>query len=179
VRRGVAHRALPWWWLWTDSHPVVLEALAAEYLHAQRVTDRFRTHPQAKVIESMPGMGPILGVEFIAITGGDLAAFGNAARLAAYAGLAPVPNDSGRRTGVLHRPVRYHRRLRHVFYLAAFSSLKVEGPSRTFYHRKRGERQRHTVAMIALARRLVDVLWAMLRDNRTWEPTNPRVATAA
>jgi transposase len=143
------------------------------------LTARFRTHPQAKIIESMPGMGPILGAEFVTATGGDVASFGSAARLATYAGLAPVPNDSGRRTGVLHRPMRYHRRLRHVFYMAAFSSLKREGPSRTFYQRKRAERQRHTRAMIALARRLVDVLWAMLRDNRTWEPAVPTAATAA
>ena len=137
------------------------------------LTARFRAHPQSKIIESMPGMGPILGAEFLAITAGDLAAFGSAARLATYAGLAPVPNDSGRRSGVLHRPLRYHRRLRHVFYMAAFSSLKTEGPSRTFYQRKRSERQRHAKAMIALARRLVDVLWAMLRDNRVWEPAAP------
>ncbi len=37
--------------------------------------ERFRAHPQAKVIESLPGMGPILGAEFIVAVGGDLAAF--------------------------------------------------------------------------------------------------------
>lgn len=142
------------------------------------ITRRFREHPQAAIIESMPGMGPILGAEFLAITAGDLAAFGSAARLAAYAGLAPVPNDSGRRSGVLHRPVRYHRRLRHVFYMAAFAGIKPEGPSREFYRRKRSERQRHTKAMIALARRLVDVLWALLRDNRPWQPTAPMAVAA-
>jgi len=147
----------------------------------KQITERFRAHPQARIIESMPGMGPILGAEFIAITAGDLAAFGTAARLATYAGLAPVPDDSGKRKGVRHRPRRYHRRLRHVFYMAAFSSLKTDGPSREFYARKRSERQRHTRAMIALARRLVDVLWALLRDNRTWQPQppTPLPATAA
>jgi transposase len=143
------------------------------------LTTRFRVHPQARIIESMPGMGPILGAEFLAITAGDLAAFGTSARLATYAGLAPVPNDSGRRTGVLHRPQRYHRRLRHVFYLAAFSSLKTQGPSRTFYQRKRDERQRHTKAMIALSRRLVDVLWALLRDNRVFTEAAPLSATTS
>lgn len=142
------------------------------------IAQRFRTHPQARIIESMPGMGPILGAEFLAITAGDLAAFGSSARLATYAGLAPVPNDSGRRTGVLHRPLRYHRRLRHVFYMAAFASIKPDGPSREFYQRKRAERQRHTKAMIALARRLVDVLWALLRDDRVWQPMTPPTTTA-
>lgn len=145
----------------------------------KQLTDRFRAHPQAAIIESLPGMGPILGAEFLAITGGDLAAFGTPTRLATYAGLAPVPHDSGRRIGVRHRPRRYHRRLRHVFYMAAFSSLKKAGPSRTFYDRKRAERQRHTKATIALARRLVDVLWALLRDNRRFSTDPPTTQTTA
>jgi hypothetical protein len=116
--------------------------------------------------------------DLITATGGDLAAFGSAARLATYAGLAPAPNGPGRCSGVLHRPERYHRRLRHLFYMAAFSSLQREGPSRTFYQRKRAERQRHTKAMIALARRLVDVLWAMLRDNKPWTAPIPATTTA-
>jgi transposase len=139
----------------------------------KQLTARFRTHPHAAIIESLPGMGPILGAEFLAITAADLAAFGTPARLATYAGLAPVPHDSGRRTGIRHRPRRYHRRLRHIFYMAAFSSLKTPGPSRTFYDRKRAERQRHTKATIALARRLVDVLWALLRDNRLFTADPP------
>jgi transposase len=143
------------------------------------ITATFRTHPQAKIIESLPGMGPILGAEFIAATGGNLAVFGTPARLAAYAGPAPVPNDCGRRTGVLHRPRRYHRRLRHVFYTAALSSLGTGGPSRVFYHRKRAEHQRHTKAMLALARRLVDVLWAPPRDDRPFTPNPPPTPTPA
>jgi transposase len=139
----------------------------------REITDRFRQHPQAHIIESLPGMGPILGAEFIAATGGNLTAFASPAKLAAYAGLAPVPSDSGRRTGRLHRPRRYHRRLRHVFYMAAFCSLKAGGPSKQFYDRKRAERQRHSQAVIALARRLVDVLWALLRDNRVFTPAPP------
>ncbi|MDX3663665.1 IS110 family transposase [Streptomyces sp. ID05-26A] len=143
------------------------------------ITARFRAHPQAQIIESMPGMGPVLGAEFLAITAGDLRAFATPAKLATYAGLAPIPHDSGNRSGVLHRPKRYHRRLRHIFYMAAFSSTRTEGPSRAFYERKRSEHQRHTRAMVALARRLVDVLWALLRDNRLWEPIasiTPRAA---
>lgn len=165
---------------------VLIRALARQLLeldreiknHDKLIVQRFREHPQAEIIVSTPGTGPILGAEFLAITAGDLAAFGSAARLATYAGLAPVPNDSGQRTGVLHKPTRYHRRLRHVFYTAAFSSIKNNGPSRDFYRRKRTERQRHTKAVVALARRLVDVLWALLRDNRTWQPTAPTAANA-
>lgn len=143
------------------------------------LTERFRAHHQAEIIESLPGFGPILGAEFLAATGGSLDTFATSGRLASYAGLVPVPQDSGRVTGNLHRPRRYHRRLRRVFYMAALSSIRPEGPSRTFYQRKRAERHGHKQALLALARRLVDVLWALLRDGRTFTATPPPCAAAA
>ena len=124
-------------------------------------------------------MGPVLGAEFLVATGGSLTAFATAGHLAAYAGLVPVPQDSGRITGNLRRPQRYNRRLRHVFYMAAFSSIKADGPSWTFYQRKRGERLTHTQALPALARRLADVLWALLRDGRLFTATPPPTAGQA
>jgi len=138
----------------------------------QRVTTTFRAHPQAAIIESLPGMGPILGAELIAAAG-DLNGYANAGRLASAAGLVPVPKDSGRRTGNLHRPVRYSRKLRRVFYLSAQSAMMREGPNRDYYLKKRSEGDKHVQALIALSRRRVDVLWALLRDNRPFELTPP------
>lgn len=117
----------------------------------------------------------------LAATGGDLVTvFGNSGRLAAYAGLVPVPRDSGRVKDNLHRPQRYHRGLRRVFYLAAVTSIKrLDGPSRAFYQRKRSEGKIHVQALIALARRLVDVIWALLRDNRSFTRPPALVTVAA
>ncbi|MFE5542175.1 IS110 family transposase, partial [Streptomyces sp. NPDC056519] len=75
------------------------------------IESRFREHPHAEVIQSLPGMGKLLGAEFLAATGGDMDAFESADRLAGYAGLAPAPRDSGRVSGNLHRPKRFHRGL--------------------------------------------------------------------
>jgi transposase len=142
------------------------------------IAERFRDHPYARIIESLPGFGPGLGAEFLVVTGGNLASFATPGRLAAYAGLVPVPKDSGRISGNLRRPKRYNRRLRRVFYLAALSSIRADGPSRQFYDRKRGERLIHSQALLALARRLVDVLWALLRDGREFTPHAPATAAA-
>jgi hypothetical protein len=49
--------------------------------------------------------------------------------------------------------------------------------SRRFYDRKRAEGKRHTQAVLALARRRVNVLWALLRDNRPYQA--PPLPTAA
>lgn len=100
---------------------------------------RFREHREAEVILSMPGMGPLLGAEFIACTGGDMTAFGSSGRLAGVAGLAPVPRDSGRISGNMRRPHRYHRRLLRVFYLSAQIAARFCPTSKTFYDRKRAE----------------------------------------
>ena len=54
--------------------------------------------------------------------------------------------------------------------MAALSSICADGTSRQFYDRKRGERLIHTQAHLTLARRLVDVLWALLRDGREFTP---------
>lgn len=145
----------------------------------KEITALLRAHPSAKIIESMPGMGPGLGSEFLVITGGNMNAFRDSGRLASYAGLVPVPRDSGRITGNMHRPKRYSRRLRRVFFMAALSSLKTRGPSREFYDRKRAQNMVHTKALLALARRLVDVLWALLRDGREFTPHRPAAVSAA
>jgi hypothetical protein len=49
------------------------------------------------------------------------------------------------------------------------------------HQRKRDENKIHTQALLALARRLVDILWALLRDNRVYSPVPPSqvIATAA
>ncbi|WP_174372465.1 IS110 family transposase [Nocardia testacea] len=131
------------------------------------IEQRFRRHRHAEIILSMPGFGPLLGAEFLAATGGDLAVFDRSDRLA---GLAPVPRDCGRITGNLERPRRYDRRLLRACYLAAVIAARHDPASRAHYQRKRSEGKRHTQAVLALARRRLNVLWAMLRDHKTYQP---------
>jgi transposase len=167
----------------------LIARLAAQLLDLDReiknldkqLTGTFERHPHAEIITSVDGFGPILGAELLADTGGDLAgAFGTPDRLAAYAGLAPVPRDSGRVRGNLHRPKRYHRGLRRVFYLAALTAAtRPDTPSRAYYQRKRAEGKRHVPALIALARRLVNLIWALIRDNRTFTTEAPAPAATA
>ncbi|MFJ1758590.1 IS110 family transposase [Kitasatospora sp. NPDC088134] len=139
---------------------------------------RFREHPHAEVIRSLPGMGPKLGAEFLATTGGDMDAFGSADRLAGFAGLAPQPRDSGRVSGNLRRPRRYHRGLLRAMYLSAMVSLRCCPASKAYYDRKRSEGKGHKQAVLALARRRVNVLWAMLRDGECYHLSPPVTAAA-
>ncbi|MFE1454938.1 IS110 family transposase [Streptomyces sp. NPDC058735] len=138
----------------------------------REIRETFRAHDRAEIIESMPGMGPVLGAEFVTIVG-DLSGYRDAGRLASHAGPAPVARDSGRRTGNHHPPKRYNRRLRHILYLAAQTAMMRPGPSRDYHLKKRSEGLLHTRALLALARRRVDVLWAMLRDKRLFTSAPP------
>jgi transposase len=135
------------------------------------IADRFRRHRHAEIILSMPGYGVALGAEFLAATGGDMTAFDSVDRLAGVSGLAPVPRDSGRISDNLKRPRRYDRRLLRACYLSAQIAIRTDPPSRTYYDRKRSEGKTHTQAVIALARRRLNVLWAMLRDHAAYQPT--------
>ena len=144
-----------------------------------QITELFRLHDSADVLLTMPGFGPVLAATFLANIGGNLEAFDSADRLASVAGLAPVPRDSGRISGNLHRPRRFNRRLLRTCYLAALSSLKNSSASRIYYDRKRGEGKSHKQALIALARRRINVLWAMLRDHTIYQEPMPGITAQA
>lgn len=144
-----------------------------------QIADHVSSDDKAQLLLSMPGFGAVLAATFIAQIGGNLDNFDNVDRLACVAGLAPVPRDSGRINGNLHRPRRFNRRLLRTCYLAALSSLKNSPASRAFYDRKRAEGKSHKQALIALARRRINVIWAILRDNTPYTeppPTNHPVA---
>jgi len=79
----------------------------------------------------MVGIGALLGAEFLAAIGGSLEGFASADHLAGYAGLAPAPRDSGRRSGNLHRPKRYNRQLQRVFYTSALISIQTSTRGRS------------------------------------------------
>jgi transposase len=134
----------------------------------EEIGQRFFARPEAAILSSLPGMGALLGAEFL-VAVGDISGFESAERLAAYAGLVPAANDSGKRVGNSKRMRGGNKTLKRVFYQAAFASLRSSPESRAFYDRKRAEGKRHTQALIALARRRVNVLWAMLRDGTTFE----------
>jgi transposase len=65
--------------------------------------------------------------------------------------------------------------LKRALFLSAFAALK-DPLSRAYYDRKRAQGKRHNQALIALARRRCDTLYAMLRDGTFYEPRTPSIA---
>lgn len=125
------------------------------------ISEKVIEHQHTEVLLSMPGFGPVLAAELLGATGGDLSVFESADRFAGVVGLAPAPWGSGRISGNHHRPRRYDRRLLRVFYLSGLSALKSCPASRGCYDRKRVEGKSHIQVALSLARRRLNVLWAV------------------
>jgi transposase len=58
--------------------------------------------------------------------------------------------------------------LKRVLYQSAYCAISHHPRSRAYYQRKGAEGKMHNQAVVALARRRVNVLWAMLRDRTTY-----------
>ncbi len=138
------------------------DALAAE------LETRLEAHPLAEVLTSMPGVGVRTAITWLTVVG-DTSGFRTPAHLASYAGLAPVTRRSGSSIKGETRSQRGHHALKSALFLSAFASLK-DPHSRAYYDRKRREGKRHNAALICLARRRVDVLFAMIRDRKPYQP---------
>jgi transposase len=135
--------------------------------------DALARHPDATLIRSRPGTGVTLTAELIA-EAGSIERFATADQLAAAASLAPILKQSGK-VRYLQRAVAGNRALKRVFFQSAFCSLQHPA-SRAFYARKHAERKTHYQAVIALARRRVNVLHAMLRNRAPYQFPDTKVA---
>src|SRR3954466_15626032 len=111
-------------------------------------------------------MGVTLAAEFIA-EAGSIERFPTPDKLAAAAGLAPVLKQSGK-VRYLQRAHGGNLTLKRLFFLSAFCSLSHPN-SKGFFRRKHDERNTPHQAVLAPARRRVDVLHAMLRNRTPYE----------
>jgi transposase len=168
----------------TTAAAKVLPGLATQILQlrdqrkeiAKDVEKVLDDHPLAEVLTSMPGVGVKIAARLLAEIGGDITAFPTAAHLAAYAGLAPVTKRSGTSIRGEHLNRGGNKRLKNALFMAAFTSLRADPASRAYYDRKRAEGKKHNAALICLARRKTDVLYAMIRDHHPYTPPLPIAA---
>ncbi|MFG3229557.1 IS110 family transposase [Kitasatospora sp. NPDC048194] len=166
----------------TDAAALIVPSLAGSLssvldqrkLLGARIEELLEAHPLSQVLTSMPGIGVRTGARIL-IDVGDAGTFPTAGHLAAYAGLAPVTRSSGSSIRGERPSRRGNKQLKRAFYLAAFASLS-QPESRTYYDKKRRQGKHHVAALVCLARRRIDVLFAMLRDGTLYEP--PAVTAA-
>jgi transposase len=132
-----------------------------------QISDGLDRHPDAALVRSLPGMGATLTAEFLA-EAGNLDRFTSADQLASAAGLAPVLQQSGK-MNYLRRATAGSKQLKFIFYQSAFCAIRTDPLSKAFYQRKRAGGKRHHQALIALARRRINVLYALLRTRQPYQ----------
>ncbi|MGW4759633.1 IS110 family transposase [Streptomyces chartreusis] len=163
----------------TDAAALIVPSLADSLqavldqreLLAHRIEELLEAHPLSQVLMSMPGIGVRTGARIL-IDVGDGTNFPSAAHLAAYAGLAPATRSSGSPIRGEQPARRGSKQLKRAFLLSSFAAL-ADPTSRAYYDKKIAQGKHHTQALLCLARRRVDVLFAMLRDGTLYQPPTP------
>ena len=128
----------------------------------------FDQHPQAAILRSVPGLGPILAARVLAEIGDDPSRFTDPNSLRAFAGTAPMTIASGRSHYVKARKVR-NKRLADACHWWAFATLTKSAGAREHYDKRRATGDRHNAALRNLANKLLGRLWWCLANNQPWD----------
>ena len=124
----------------------------------------------AALLVSIAGIG-VLTAAWLLVTTLNFTIGATPEAVTAYAGLAPVPKESG--TSVRGRGASGHggnKRLRTALYRATLSATRYNPPIKAFYERLRAAGKPTKVARCAAARKLLHVAWAVVRTGRAFDP---------
>lgn len=151
---------------------LLIEALHAEREHLEReILARLRAAPKLyaryRRLRRVPGIGPLNAAALVAW----LPELGcrNRRTIAALVGVAPYDDDSAGRRG--KRRIQGGRpKLRRLLFMAALSACRYNPPLAALYNRLLAEGKDKKVAIVAVIRKMLTRLNAMLRDNTEWSP---------
>jgi transposase len=124
----------------------------------------FGQHPDAEIIMSQPGLGPVLGARVLAESGDDPSRYVSAKARKNYAGTSPITRASGKKKVVAARYVR-NDRLIDALMGQAYTALTASPGARAYYDRQRGRGAEHNAALRQLANRLTGILHGCLKTR--------------
>lgn len=134
--------------------------------------------PMLARLTTVPGVGVIVAAAFVSVID-QPQRFQHAHQVASYLGLVPCEDTTGgrRRLGAITKKGNSY--LRSLLVQAAWSVMRSRGedPLRRWVKavaKRRGSR----IAVVALARRIAGLLWAMARDGTVYEPARVGMASA-
>ena len=145
------------------------------------VAEGFGRHPDADIVTSQPGLGPVLGARVLAEFGDDHARYADAKARKNYAGTSPITRASGTRRVVLARYAR-NRHLADATHQWAFCALTASPGARAYYDSIRARGTGHHAALRQLGNRLVGILHGCLKtrtrydEDTAWPPATAAAA---
>jgi len=152
------------------SFKTILRSLEAERARIDRAIDTLIEgsplfHAKQDLLKSVPGIGDVVARTLIV----ELPELGSVDRhqIAALAGVAPMNRDSGRYRG--KRRIQGGRvEVRAPLYMACLVAIRHNPPLRSFYRRLRDAGKPARLAIVAVMRKLLTTLNAIVRDNKAW-----------
>lgn len=142
---------------------------------AAQVEELIDSLPLLQVLTSMPGVG-VKTASQILLAAGDFSTFQSAAHLAAYAGIAPVTRRSGTSIRGEFPSRAGNKKLKSALFQSAWVASNHDPISKAYYDRKRAEGKRHNAAIMCLARRRLNVVYAMVKHGTLYEEKTPEAA---
>jgi hypothetical protein len=143
----------------------------------RQVSEHFLAHPDAEIILSQPGLGPVLGARVLAEFGDDPDRYATAKARKNYAATSPITRQSGKRKTVMARYV-HNDRLRDALDAQAFAALTASPGARAYYDHLRARGIGHRPALRQLANRLVGILHGCLKTRTPYHETTAWPAPA-
>jgi transposase len=120
------------------------------------------------LLEGIDGIGPITAVEIVAETGGDMSVFETAEKLAAWAGVAPGSNQSGRKSKAA-KCRKGNKYLKAALGDAARAAVNKNGSFYQARYRRVAARRGPANAYTAVARSIARAVWAVLSTRRAYQ----------
>ncbi len=143
----------------------ILTTLNAEIAQLEEaVADQFGRHPDAEILLSQPGLGPVLAARVLAEFGDDAGRYTDAKARKNYAGTSPITRASRKKKIALARYVR-NNRLADALHQQAFCALNASPGVRAYYDTIRARGTGHHAALRQLANRLVGILHGCLKTH--------------
>jgi transposase len=133
-----------------------------------QVEAHFGRHPDAEIISSQPGLGPILGARVLGEFGDDPSRYTGARARKNYAGTSPITRQSGKKKTVHARYV-HNDRLLDALSSQAQSALNASPGARAYYDQQRDRGSGHSAALRQLANRLVGILHGCLKTRTVYD----------
>jgi len=142
-----------------------ISVLEKEFL--EKVGESHLAKPYSLAL-SVPGVGKVSARILVCELPSDPHQM-NAKRISCYAGLAPIDDSSGKRTGAKRLP-KGNARLKAALYLPALVCLHRESWAKELYTRLREKGKSHQSATVALMRRLLIRVVAVIKRGTAWKP---------
>jgi transposase len=132
-----------------------------------KLAERAKADEQAKLLESVPGIGHYSAVA-IASRIGNIERFKGPGSLANYFGLTPGCRNSGEATQRLGSITKQGSKIvRYLLGQAVVKVLRFDGAMRTWFKRIK-KRRGAKIARVAVMRRLTTILWHMLKRKQRY-----------